>query len=110
MEAPGFEAPGFGDLTDALLTGVGDAGKAEPIALNGPLADAGLPQVAEGLDTTTVEDLVTGLSEGGLLDQLDTSDLVSIEGGSPEPETPAGMVEHPTFTELPGSEALPLVR
>ncbi|MBB5494669.1 hypothetical protein [Nocardiopsis metallicus] len=110
VEAPGFEAPGFGDLTDALLTGVGDAGKAEPIALNGPLADAGLPQVAEGLDTTTVEDLVAGLSEGGLLDQLDTSDLVSIEGGSPEPETPAGMVEHPTFTELPGSEALPLVR
>lgn len=110
MEAPAVETPGISDLTNALLTGLGDAGSAEMVSLQGPLADAGLPRVAEGLDTTTAEDLVAGLSEGDLLDQVDTSNLVSIEGGSPEPETPEGMVEHPTFTQLPGSEALPLVR
>jgi hypothetical protein len=109
-QSPGVEAPGIGDLTDSLLTGVGNVDKAEAVSLNGPLADAGLPQVAEGLDTTAAEDLVAGLSEGDLLDQVDTSNLVSIEGGSPEPQTPEGMVEHPTFTDLPGSEALPLVR
>ena len=108
-QSPGVEAPGLGDLTDALLTGVGNVDKAEAVSLNGPLADAGLPRVAEGLDTTVAEDLVAGLSEGDLLDQVDTSNLVSVEGGSPEPETPEGMVEHPTFMDLPGSEALPVV-
>ncbi|WP_017588334.1 hypothetical protein [Nocardiopsis ganjiahuensis] len=103
------EAPGVQDLTDALVTGVSERGTADPVSLDGPLADAQLPQVAEGLDTTVAEDLVAGLSEGDLLGQVDTSDLVAIEGGTAEPQTPEGMVEHPTFMDLPGSEALPLV-
>lgn len=106
---PGMEAPGVQDLTDSLLTGLSDVDRAEPVSLQGPLSDAQLPQVAEGIDTTTAEDLVAGLSEGDLLGQVDTSDLVSIEGGTAESETPEGMVEHPTFMDLPGSEALPLV-
>lgn len=103
------EAPGVGDLTDALVTGVNDAEGTDPVSLNGPLSEAQLPQVAEGVSTETAEDLVAGLTEGDLLDQVDTSDLVSIEGGGPEPETPEGMTEHPTFMDLPGSEALPVV-
>ncbi|WP_017603839.1 hypothetical protein [Nocardiopsis alkaliphila] len=97
--------PGLTDLTEAVL-----AGEVQPIDLNGPLADAQLPQLAEGVDTTTAEDLVAGLSRGpDLLNDLDTSDLVSIEGGTVEQETPEGMVEHPTFMDLPGSEALPVI-
>ncbi|GAB3737399.1 hypothetical protein [Nocardiopsis nanhaiensis] len=103
------EAPGVGDLTDALVTGVSDDEGTDPVSLNGPLSEAQLPQVAEGVNTETAEDLVAGLTEGDLLDQVDTSDLVSIEGGGPEPETPEGMTEHPTFMDLPGSEALPVV-
>lgn len=116
VEAPAFETPRVTDLTDALLTGASDLGSAdlrsaEPVSLQGPLADAQLPQIAEGIDTTTAEDLVNGLSRGtDLLNDLDTSDLVSIEGGTAEQETPEGMVQHPTFMDLPGSEALPLVR
>ncbi|MEU3018395.1 hypothetical protein ABZ635_13475 [Nocardiopsis sp. NPDC007018] len=116
VAAPEFETPRVTDLTDALLTGVSDLGSAdlgsaEPVSLQGPLADAQMPRVAEGIDTTTAEDLVNGLSRGtDLLGDLDTSDLVSIDGGTAEAETPEGMVQHPTFTDLPGSEALPLVR
>ncbi len=112
-QTPGLaapEAPGVQDLTDALLTGVSERGTADPVSLNGPLSEAQLPRVAEGVDTTVAEDLVAGLTQGDLLGQVDTSDLVSIEGGTAEPQTPEGMVEHPTFTDLPGSEALPLVR
>lgn len=74
------------------------------------LADAGVPGVAEGVNTETAEDLVAALSRGtDLLNDVDTSDLLSIEGGTVPQETPAGMTQHPTFMELPGSEALPLV-
>lgn len=98
--------PGMSDLTNGVLSG-----EVQPVDLNGPLADARLPQVAEGLDTTAVEDVAAGLSRGpDLLNDLDTSDLVSIEGGTAEQGTPEGMVEHPTFMDLPGSEALPVVR
>ncbi|MFD6096092.1 hypothetical protein ACFVWN_06850 [Nocardiopsis flavescens] len=129
------QVPGLTDLTNALMTGASDLGSAETVALDGPLADAELPRVgtgvpavdetlpqladtsslptlAEGPDMTTVEDLVAGLSRGpALLEDLDTSDLVAIEGGTAEaPPTPEGMVSHPTFLNpLPGSEALPLV-
>ncbi|HJE60056.1 MAG TPA: hypothetical protein K8V84_16355 [Nocardiopsis listeri] len=103
------QTPGLTDLTDGLAQGV-SSGEAKPVDVNGPLADAQLPQVAEGLDTTAAEDLVAGLSRGtDLLGDVDTSDLVSIEGGTAEQETPEGMVEHPTFMDLPGSEALPVV-
>ena len=108
-EAP--DAPRVTDLTNALAAGASDLGSAEPVSLQGPLADAGLPQVAEGIDTTTAEDLVNGLSRGtDLLNDLDTSDLVSIAGGTAEPETPVGRVPPPTFRHRRGSEALPLVR
>jgi hypothetical protein len=74
------------------------------------LADAGLPRIAEGVDTQTAEDLVTALSRGtDLLNDVDTSDLVSIEGGTAPQETPAGMTQHPTFMDMPGFEALPVV-
>lgn len=103
------QVPGLTDLTDGLAEGMA-SGEAKPVDLNGPLADAQLPQVSEGLDTTTAEDLVTGLSRGtDLVHDLDTSDLVSVEGGTAEQETPEGMTEHPTFMDLPGSEALPVV-
>ncbi|MFL1427894.1 MULTISPECIES: hypothetical protein [unclassified Nocardiopsis] len=131
----GQQAPGLSDLTDALLTGASDLGAADTVALDGPLADTGVPRVgtgvptvdgslpqvadtsslpslAEGPDLTTAEDLVAGLSRGpALLGDLDTSDLVAIEGGTAEaPPTPEGMVSHPTFLNpLPGAEALPLV-
>ncbi|MBR8745174.1 hypothetical protein [Nocardiopsis sp. MG754419] len=104
------QTPGLTDLTDGLIEGASMIGEAEPVDLNGPLADAELPRLAEGMDTTTAEDLVAGLSRGtDLLNDLDTSDLVSIEGGTAEQETPEGMVEHPTFMDLPGSEALPVI-
>lgn len=126
------QVPGLTDLTGALLTGASDLGSAEAVSLDGPLADLGtatgvpavddslpqvadtssLPSLAEGPDMTTAGDLVAGLSRGpGLLDDLDTSDLVSIDGGTAEaPPTPEGMVSHPTFLNpLPGSEALPAV-
>ncbi|MDT0331332.1 hypothetical protein [Nocardiopsis lambiniae] len=135
QSAPGAaDVPGLSDLTNALLTGASDLGSADMVGLDGPLSDAELPQVgtglptvdgklpqvadtsslpsiAEGPDMSTVEDLVAGLSRGpGLLEDLDTSDLVSIDGGTAEaPATPEGMVSHPTFMDLPGSEALPLV-
>lgn len=74
------------------------------------LAGSGLPRVTEGVDTQTAEDLVAELSRGtDLLNDLDTSDLVSIEGGTVEQPTPEGMTQHPTFMDLPGSEALPVV-
>ncbi|WP_020480248.1 hypothetical protein [Nocardiopsis kunsanensis] len=73
-------------------------------------SELGLPQVAEGVDTGTAEDLVDGLSRGtDLVHDIDLSDPVSISGGTEAPETPEGMVEHPTVTDLPGSDALPLV-
>lgn len=73
-------------------------------------SELGLPQVAEGVDTGTAEDLVDGLSRGtDLVHDIDLSDPVSISGGTEEPETPEGMVEHPTVTDLPGSDALPVV-
>ncbi|SIO90479.1 hypothetical protein [Nocardiopsis sp. JB363] len=103
------QTPGLTDLTDGLAEGM-SSGEAKPVDVNGPLADAQLPQIAEGLDTTAAEDLVAGLSRGtDLVHDLDTSDLVSIEGGTAEQETPEGMVEHPTFMDLPGSEALPVI-
>ncbi|MGW5876346.1 hypothetical protein ACWFMI_07305 [Nocardiopsis terrae] len=103
------EAPGVQDLTDAVVSGVSEPGAAETVSLDGPLSEAQLPRVAEGIDTTTAEDLVNGLGRGDLLGQVDTSDLVSVEGGTAEQETPEGMVEHPTFMDLPGSEALPVI-
>ncbi|MFE9640418.1 hypothetical protein ACFYOC_15515 [Nocardiopsis alba] len=104
------EAPALTDLTGAVVDGVSSNGLSDSVSLNGPLADNELPQVAEGVDTTTVEDLVAGLSRGtDLLNDIDTSDLVSIEGGTVEPETPEGMTQHPTFMDLPGSEALPVI-
>jgi hypothetical protein len=101
--------PGVTDLTDALVEGVGSLDSAEPVSLDGPLADTELPRVAEGVDTRTAEEIVANLSEGDLLDQVDTSDLVSVEGGSPEQAPAPGTTQHPTFTELPGSEALPVI-
>jgi hypothetical protein len=88
---------------------VGSLDSAEPVSLDGPLADTELPRVAEGVDTRTAEEIVANLSEGDLLDQVDTSDLVSVEGGSPEQAPAPGTTQHPTFTELPGSEALPVI-
>ncbi|PDP86044.1 hypothetical protein CQJ94_20120 [Glycomyces fuscus] len=74
------------------------------------LADAGVPGVAEGVNTQTAEDLVAALSRGtDLLNDVDTSDLVSIEGGTVPQETPSGMTQHPTFMDMPGFEALPVV-
>ena len=119
--------PGLTDLTDALLTGAFDLDSVETVSLDGPVADTevprvatglpavdqSLPQIAEGPDMTTAEDLVSGLSRGpALLEDLDTGNLLTIEGGTAEaPPTPEGMVSHPTFLNpLPGSEALPLVR
>ncbi|WP_017609839.1 hypothetical protein [Nocardiopsis xinjiangensis] len=73
-------------------------------------SELGLPQVAEGMDTGTAEDLVSGLSRGtDLVHDIDLSDPVSISGGTEAPETPEGMVEYPTVTDLPGSDALPVV-
>lgn len=108
---------GVAELTDTVVDGTSqpeteqDHGTGgEPLELNETLSGAGLPQVAEGVDTETAEDLVAGLSRGtDLLNDLDTSDLVSIEGGAPEQETPEGMTEQPTYMDLPGSEALPAV-
>lgn len=131
----GQRTPGLSDLTDALMTGASDLGSAEMVALDGPIADSEVPRVgtglpavdealpqvadtsslptlAEGPDMSTAEDLVAGLSRGpALLEDLDTSDLVSIEGGTAEaPPAPEGTVSHPTFLNpLPGSEALPVV-
>lgn len=131
----GQRTPGLTDLTDALMTGASDLGSAETVALDGPVADtevpraatglpavdeslpqvadtSALPSLAEGPDMTTAEDLVAGLSRGpAVLGDLDTSDLVAIEGGTAEaPPAPAGTVSHPTFLNpLPGSEALPVV-
>lgn len=74
------------------------------------LADAGVPGVAEGVNTETAEDLVAALSRGtDLLNDVDTSDLVSVEGGTAPQETPEGMTQHPTFMDMPGFEALPVV-
>ncbi|MCY9787421.1 hypothetical protein KIK06_26420 [Nocardiopsis sp. EMB25] len=76
------------------------------------VTEGGLPRVAEGVDTRTAEDLVDALSQGpSVLEDLDTSDLVSIEGGGPAqaPAQDDGLTHHPTFTELPGHEALPVV-
>ncbi|MEV6823099.1 hypothetical protein AB0M72_30560 [Nocardiopsis dassonvillei] len=74
------------------------------------LADARVPGVAEGVNTETAEDLVAALSRGtDLLNDVDTSDLLSVEGGTVPQETPAGMTQHPTFMDLPGSEALPVI-
>ncbi|MFD6951063.1 hypothetical protein A6A08_00895 [Nocardiopsis sp. TSRI0078] len=129
--------PGLGDLTGAALSGDAPTAELEPLNVEGPLADSGLPrlsgtglpvvddtvdatlpqladtglpQVAEGVDTRTAEDLVNELGRGtDLLNELDTSDLVSIEGGTVPQETPGGMTQHPTFMDLPGSEALPVV-
>lgn len=134
--------PGLGDLTGALWTAASQAeglgaAEAEPLEVNGPLADAGLPRlsgtglppvddavgavlpqladtglprVVEGSDTQTAEDLATELGRGtDLLNDIDTSDLLSVEGGTVPQETPEGMTQHPTFMDLPGSEALPLV-
>lgn len=102
--------PGVADLTGSLLEGAGSLDTGQPVALDGPLAGTELPQVAEGVDTGTAEDLVSGLGQGtDLLGQVDTSDLVSVEGGSPEQAPAEGVTHHPTFTELPGSEALPVV-
>lgn len=79
-------------------------------AIRPQLAEAGLPLVAEGIDTQTAEDLVSELGRGtDLLNDLDTSDVLSISGGTAPQETPGGMTQHPTFMDLPGSEALPLV-
>ncbi|RKS07446.1 hypothetical protein DFP74_3115 [Nocardiopsis sp. Huas11] len=102
--------PGMADLTGALLDGLGSLDTAEPVGLDGPLADTELPRVAEGAEAQTAEDLVAGLSQGtDLLDQVDTSDLVSVEGGAPEQAPAEGTTQQPTFTELPGSEALPVI-
>ncbi|KOX16475.1 hypothetical protein [Nocardiopsis sp. NRRL B-16309] len=102
--------PGVADLTGALGEGLGSLDTAEPVGLDGPLAGTELPRVAEGAEAETAEDLVSGLSQGtDLLSQIDTSDLVSVEGGSPEQPPAEGVTHHPTFTELPGSEALPVV-
>ncbi|WP_304453281.1 hypothetical protein [Nocardiopsis sp. YSL2] len=102
--------PGLADLTGALLEGAGSLDTTQPVGLDGPLAGTELPQVAEGAEARTAEDLVSGLGQGtDLLDQVDTSDLVSVEGGSPEQAPAEGTTQHPTFTELPGSEALPVV-
>ncbi|WP_116245578.1 hypothetical protein [Nocardiopsis sp. FIRDI 009] len=89
-------AGGLGDLTRALPE----------------VTEGGLPRVAEGVDTRTAEDLVDALGQGpSMLEELDTSDLVSIEGGGPvqAPAEDDGLTHHPTFTELPGHEALPVV-
>ncbi|MEE2036180.1 hypothetical protein Q8791_02960 [Nocardiopsis sp. CT-R113] len=125
-------APGLRDLADAVFTGATTEGMTA-LDVSGPLADAelprlpgtglapvdetlpqtagtGLPTIAEGVETESVEDLVAGLSRGtDLLNDLDTSNLVSIEGGTEEQEVPSNMTQHPTFTDLPGSEALPVI-
>ncbi|MFE3458541.1 hypothetical protein ACFXKD_13445 [Nocardiopsis aegyptia] len=102
--------PGVADLTGALLEGAGSLDASQPVGLDGPLAGTELPRVAEGAEAGTAEDLVSGLGQGtDLLGQVDTSDLVSVEGGSPEQAPAPGTTQHPTFTELPGSEALPVV-
>ncbi|MFD3685044.1 hypothetical protein ACFWTE_09540 [Nocardiopsis sp. NPDC058631] len=130
QSAPG--APGLRDLADALFTGASSEGMTA-LGLSGPLAEAelprlpgtgigpvdetlpqtagmGLPTIAEGVETESVEDLVAGLSRGtDLLNDLDTSDLVSIEGGTEEQEVPSNMTQHPTFTDMPGFEALPVL-
>ncbi|MBE2997786.1 hypothetical protein IDM40_03545 [Nocardiopsis sp. HNM0947] len=73
-------------------------------------SELGLPQVAEGVDAGTVEDVTEGLGQGtDLVHEIDLSDPISISGGTEEQETPEGMVEHPTVTDLPGSDALPVV-
>ncbi|WP_017569245.1 hypothetical protein [Nocardiopsis halotolerans] len=128
---------GLGDLTEALEQEDTRIAEVQPLNVDGPLADsgmprlsgtgvpvvddavdatapqladAGLPRVAEGVDTRTAEDLVAELGRGtDLLNDVDTSDLVSVEGGTAPQETPEGMVQHPTFMDLPGSEALPVV-
>ncbi|WP_028646581.1 hypothetical protein [Nocardiopsis sp. CNT312] len=101
-------APALADLTSG--TGIGD--------LTSQVSDAtglGLPRVAEGLDTGTVEALGARVAEGDLLSELDLSDPVSIEGGTPQgtagPASGAeGLTSHPTFLNpLPGSTALPAV-
>ncbi|WP_047869323.1 hypothetical protein [Nocardiopsis sp. RV163] len=129
-------SPGLGDLTDALASGA-ENGELRPLNVEGPLAesevprlsgtgvpvvddavdsvvpqlaDAGVPGVAEGVNTETAEDLVAALSRGtDLLNDVDTSDLLSVEGGTAPQETPSGMTQHPTFMDLPGSEALPVI-
>ncbi|NYH53321.1 hypothetical protein HNR06_002910 [Nocardiopsis arvandica] len=130
-------APGLGDLTGAVLSGDVPAAELKTVNVDGPLADSGLPRVSgtglplvddtadatlpqlaggglpevtEGVDTQTAEDLVNELGRGtDLLNDVDTSDLVSVEGGTAPSETPEGMTQHPTFMELPGSQALPVV-
>lgn len=73
-------------------------------------SELGLPQVAEGVDAGTVGDIAEGLGQGtDLVHEIDLSDPISISGGTEAPETPEGMVEHPTVTDLPGSDALPVV-
>lgn len=128
--------PGLVDAADAVFAALGEASspgsETTLVGLGGPLADAqapqigtgiapvdevlpqsaglGLPTLAEGPNTETARDLVAGLSRGtDLLNDIDTSDLVSIEGGTQEQEVPANMTQHPTFTQLPGSEALPVI-
>ena len=101
--------PGVADLTGALLDGAGSLGSGQPVGLDGPLADTELPRVAEGAEARTAEDIVSGLGQGDLLEQIDTSDVVSVEGGAPEQPAAEGVTPQPTFTELPGSEALPVV-
>ncbi|GAA0976740.1 hypothetical protein GCM10009551_012330 [Nocardiopsis tropica] len=79
-------------------------------ALPRAAADTGLPTLVEGANTETAEELVASLGRGtDLLNDIDTSDIVSIDGGTKEQEVPANMVQHPTFTQLPGSEALPVI-
>ncbi|WP_150238316.1 hypothetical protein [Nocardiopsis quinghaiensis] len=130
-------APGLGDLAGAVLAGDVPAAELETVNVDGPLADsglprvsgtglplvddtadatlpqladAGLPRVAEDIDTQTAEDLVNELGRGtDLLNDLDTGDLVSVDGGTVPQETPEGMTQHPTFMEMPGFEALPVV-
>ncbi|WP_159941401.1 MULTISPECIES: hypothetical protein [unclassified Nocardiopsis] len=134
--------PGLGDLVGTLLSG--DLEREgfstfgmEPLNVDGPLADPGLPRLSgtgvplvddaadsvspqladaglpvavESVDTQTAEDLVAELGRGtDLLNDIDTSDLLSVSGGTAPQETPAGMTQHPTFMDLPGSEALPAV-
>lgn len=97
-----------GELDPALETIEPVAGQVEETLPQA--SELGLPQVAEGVDTQTVEDLADGLSRGtDLVHDIDLSDPVSISGGTEEPETPEGMVEYPTVTDLPGSDALPVV-
>ncbi|MFV2197097.1 hypothetical protein [Nocardiopsis sp. LOL_012] len=99
-------APALADLTGE--TGIGD--------LTSQVSDAtglGLPRIAEGLDTGTVEALGARVAEGDLLSELDLSDPVSIEGGTPRGTAGSGaegLTSHPTFLNpLPGSTALPAV-